>query len=165
MGWPGPRDADERRVPLMLLREVLNGQSGRLFEALRNRRSLCYNTGVLSTAGFGQGMLLGYVLTAPDTADEARVQLVQEIGALRDAVVPGDEFERARSQLLGTMLIGTQGNAARTARAGRARIYGRPADDLERVVAGIGACTPDQVRDAAAALVLPDARFEVVLGP
>ena len=54
------------------MKEVLNGQSGRLFESLRNRRSLCYNTGTLSTSGFGQGMFVGYVLTAPESAAEAR---------------------------------------------------------------------------------------------
>ncbi|MFN2370710.1 MAG: M16 family metallopeptidase, partial [Candidatus Krumholzibacteriia bacterium] len=165
VGWPGPRDADDRRVPLMLLREVLNGQSGRLFEALRNRCSLCYNTGLASTSGFGQGMLLGYVLTAPDTAQQAGELLVQQIGALRDEPVPAAEFARARTQLLGSLLIGTQGNAARTARAARARAYGRPTDDLEQVVAAIASCTPTQVQEAAAALVMPEARFEVLLGP
>ncbi len=60
----------------MLLKEVLNGQSGRLFETLRNRQSLCYNTGVMSTAGFGQGLFMGYVLTAPDTEIQARDALV-----------------------------------------------------------------------------------------
>lgn len=165
VGWPGPRDTDDRRVPLMLLRELLNGQSGRLFEALRNRRSLCYNTGLASTAGFGQGMLLGYVLTAPETADEARDQLVQVITALLDAPVPAAEFARARATLLGSLLIGTPGNAARAARAARARVYDRPTDDLERVVGMIGACTPAQVQEAAAAFVRPGSRCEVLLGP
>ena len=50
VAWPGPMDTETDRVPLMLLKEVLNGQSGRLFETLRNRQSLCYNTGTMSTA-------------------------------------------------------------------------------------------------------------------
>jgi hypothetical protein len=36
---------------------------------------------------------------------------------------------------------------------------------MELVIDAITACTPDAVREAARALVLPDARFEVVLGP
>ncbi len=164
-GWPGPIDPDEQRIPLMLLRELLNGQSGRLFEALRNRRSLCYNSGLLSTAGFGQGMLMGYVLTAPETAAEAAAALAREVADLTDAPVGDVEFARARSRLLGGLLIGVQGNAAQAARASRSFLYGRSPGDLEEVVAGVETCTPADVRDAAAAFITPEARFEVVLGP
>jgi len=165
VGWPGPHSANERRVPLMLMREALNGQSGRLFEALRNRRSLCYNTGILGTAGFGQGMLAAYVLTAPDTADAARDALVAEVSRLADTPVGADEFTRVRDRLLGNLLIAVQANAARAARAARARIYARGPDDLQDLVAAIRACTPDEVLEAAATYVSPTARYDVVLGP
>jgi zinc protease len=163
--WPGPRSTDEERVPLMLLRELLNGQSGRLFEQLRNRRSLCYNTGILGTAGFGQGMLVGYVLTAPETAAEARDALVAELAGMAVAPAGGAEFERARKQLLGNLRISSQSNGARVGRTLRDRVYGRGANDLESLVAAVGACTPADVVRAAAAFIDPDRRFEVTLGP
>ena len=90
--WPGPATPDEDRVPLLLLKEILNGQSGRLFEHLRNRNSLCYNTGAINTAGFGQGMFLGYVLTAPESQQEALEALVQVLRSAADDPARGGEI-------------------------------------------------------------------------
>jgi predicted Zn-dependent peptidase len=149
----------------MMLKEVLNGQSGRLFESLRNRRSLCYNTGTLSTAGFGQGMFMGYVMTAPETEDQAREALVAELGGIASDLVGTEEFERARAKMLGNLLIGSQSNGSRVGRALRDRIYGRDANDLDDLVEKIAACSPGEVRETAARLIVPDRRFEVTLGP
>ena len=165
VAWPGPRTPAENRVPLVMMKEVLNGQSGRLFESLRNRRSLCYNTGTLSTAGFGQGMFMGYVLTAPDTEEAARDALVAELQGLTETLVPADEFERARAKLLGNLLIGAQSNGARVGRSLRDRVYGRDPNDLVQLLEAVTACTAEQVRLVAETMIDPDNRFEVTLGP
>ncbi|MCB1185009.1 insulinase family protein [bacterium] len=163
--WPGAADPDTDRIPHILLRHVLNGQSGRLFESLRNRQSLCYNTGTVGTSGFGQGFFLGYVLTAPDTMEQARDALVREIRALADAVVPAVEFERVRAELLGNILIGVQSNMARLVKAGRDRIYGRDANNVDEVIAAVRACPAVAVRDLAGRLFTDECRWEVFLGP
>jgi zinc protease len=165
VAWPGPRSPAENRVPLMLLKEVLNGQSGRLFESLRNQRSLCYNTGTLSTSGFGQGMFMGYVMTAPDSEAAAREALVAELRGMCETPVQPAEFERARAKLLGNLLIGAQSNGSRVGRTLRDRVYGRSPNDLELLVAAIAGCTAAEVQDVAAALIEPERRFEVTLGP
>ncbi len=165
VAWPGPRTPAENRVPVIMLKEVLNGQSGRLFESLRNRRSLCYNTGTLSTAGFAQGMFMGYVLTAPDTEDAAREALVAELQNLAETLVPTEEFERARAKLLGNLLIGAQSNGARVGRSLRDRVYGRDPNDLVQLLEAVAACTAEQVRLVAETMIDPDNRFEVTLGP
>jgi zinc protease len=165
VAWPGPIDTTVDRVPLILLKEILNGQSGRLFETLRNRQSLCYNTGVMSTAGFGQGLFMGYVLTAPDTAEKARAALVQEVLGLGASPVGEVEFERARAELLGHMLISSQSNASRVSRAARDRIYGRGPDNLSELIEQVMACTAAEVQDVAGRMFSADDRYEVQLGP
>jgi zinc protease len=165
LGWPGPLTDGDDRVPLMLLRQVLNGQSGRLFEQLRNRRSLCYNAGIAGSSGFGQGLLIGYVLTAPESADQARTALRDELTALAGDLVPTDELERARVELAGGILIGGQSNAARVSRAQRDVMYGRPADDLAFLVDQVNACTREELRTAAARYLHADRYGEVTLGP
>ncbi len=165
VAWPGPHTPAENRIPLMMLKEVLNGQSGRLFESLRNQRSLCYNTGTLNTAGFGQGMFMGYVMTAPDTENAAREALVRELEGLTETLVPVEEFERARAKLLGNLLIGAQSNGARVGRSLRDRVYGRNPNDLDLVLESVAACSAAEVRKVAEVLIDPANRFEVTLGP
>jgi predicted Zn-dependent peptidase len=147
------------------MKEVLTGQSGRLFESLRNRRSLCYNTGVLSTAGFGQGMFVGYVLTAPETAEQARDAMLAELALIGREAAGDEEFERARNKLVGNLLISSQANSARVRRTLRDRIYGRDADDLIDLVEKIRACGRDEITAVAARLLDADNRYEVFFGP
>lgn len=165
LGWPGPLGDGDDRVPLMLLRQVLNGQSGRLFEQLRNRRSLCYSAGIAGSSGFGQGLMVGYVLTAPESADQARTALRDELTALAGSLVSTEEMERARAELAGGLLIGGQSNASRVSRAQRDVMYGRPADDLAHLVEQVNACTRQEVRAAAACYLHVDRHAEVTLGP
>ncbi|MBK9473894.1 MAG: insulinase family protein [bacterium] len=165
LGWPGPFADSDDRVPLMLLRQVLNGQSGRLFERLRNRRSLCYNAGVVGTSGFGQGVLVGYVLTAPETADQARDALRQEMISLAESPVPAEEWERARSELAGGLVIGSQSNASRVSRAQRDIMYGRGTEELSDLVAQVRACTAAELLDAAARYLHADLGVDVTIGP
>lgn len=164
-GWPGPRHPDENLAPRLVLKEVLNGQSGRLFEELRNKRSLCYNTGVMTTAGFGQGMMLGYVLTAPESEQEARTAMLAELSRITVEPVGAVELEMARAKLIGNLLIGHQSNSAMVARAARNRVYGREAEDLVRLVAEIRAVSAGDVTTLAGELITPDRRCEVVVSP
>ncbi len=163
--WPGPMNVDQDRIGLMMFKEILNGQAGRLFEYLRNQNSLCYNTGTLSTAGYGQGMFLSYVLTAPDTETDAREAMLKVLGEMTIKEVESQEFEMARAQLLGNLLIGSQSNSARVSRTARDRLFGRSTDDLAAVVTSIEQCTPEMVLDVARKYITPEQRFEVVIGP
>ena len=165
LGWPGPRTPDQMRPARMLLKEVLNGQSGRLFEELRNRRSLCYNTGLMTTAGFGQGMVLAYVLTAPESEAEARTTLLTELARIVSEPVDEREIDRARAKLRGNLAISLQSNFSRASRALRNRIYGREADDLPALLEALDQVQPADIREAAAAWLDPDRRCEVVVSP
>jgi zinc protease len=165
VGWPGPMTPDADRVPLMMMKEILNGQAGRLFESLRNRRSLCYNTGTLSTAGFGQGMFLGYVLTSPETENDARGAMLEELALMTSELVDSQEFERARAKLVGNLLISAQSNSARVIRAGQDLLFDRDANDLPRLVDLIRACGPEDVRAVARALITPEQHYQVTIGP
>ncbi|MFH1843131.1 MAG: pitrilysin family protein [bacterium] len=163
--WPGPPDPNRDRAALMLFKELMNGQSGRLFEALRNRQSLCYNTGLLSTAGFGQGMLAGYVLTDPANASLALASLQEELVRMTESAVPGEEFERARAKLIGNLLISTQANSARVARCAFDTLYQRGPGGLTTLLAQIRDLKPRDIQQAAAQFIDAENRFEVVLGP
>jgi zinc protease len=165
VGWPGVTNPNTHRPEILMLKEVLNGQAGRLFEALRNQRSLCYNTGTLSTAGFGQGMFLGYVLTSPESENEARQALVEELIRMTAQSVPDPEFNRARAKLIGNILVSSQSNSAKVVRASQDLLFGRDPNGLPQLVEGIRNCTPEDVRRMAQDLFTAHDRYEVTIGP
>ncbi|MBU8871119.1 MAG: insulinase family protein [Gemmatimonadales bacterium] len=165
VAWPGPATPNEDRVPLMLLKEILNGQSGRLFDSLRNKQSLCYNTGTMSTAGFGQGMFLGYVLTAPESEQQALGALIEVLQGLAAGPAELAEFERARAKLLGNLLISSQANSARVSRTDRDFIHGRGTNNLDKLLRHIETCQPEEVQTVAEKIFGREGRFQVILGP
>ncbi|MBA4377192.1 MAG: hypothetical protein C0395_00770 [Gemmatimonas sp.] len=164
-GWRGPLDPNTDRAALALLQSLLNGQSGRLFEALRNRRSLCYTTGMQAARGFAPGMLVGYVLTDPSTEAAAAAALVEELRRVAAEPAAAAEFARARARLLGNLLISRQSNAARASRCGADVLYGRAPNNIAHHLKEIRALTPRRVRDAAARYLGADDHWETVLGP
>jgi len=163
--WRGPTGPNEDRPTLALLHQLLNGQSGRLFESLRNRRSLCYATGIQSARGFAPGMIVGYVLTDPATEDEAGASLVAELRRMSEEMVPAPEFERARSQLVGNLLIARQSNSTRASRCAADVLYGRPPDGLPAFLAELRDLTPANIRETATRYLGRDEILSVVLGP
>ena len=163
--WHGPLTPNDDRASLALLQQLLNGQSGRLFESLRNQRSLCFATGLQSAQGFAPGMLVGYVLTDPATEDEAATAMISELRRIADKQVPDDEFARARSQLVGNMLISRQSNSARVSRCAADVLYGRPPNNLAHFLREIRALTPMRIRETAARYLGRDEVLSVVLGP
>jgi len=163
--WRGPVGPNEDRAALALLQQLLNGQSGRLFESLRNRRSLCYATGIQSARGFAPGMLVSYVLTDPATEDEAGAALVEELRRVAADAAPAAEFERARSQLVGNLLIARQSNSARASRCAADVLYGRPPNGMPEFLAEIRTLTPADVRETAARYLGREEVLSVALGP
>ena len=165
MAWPGPESPNHLRPELALLRSLLNGQSGRLFESLRNRRSLCYASGLQTAVGFGTGMLVGYVMTDPEQEKEAGEAMAVELLAMAETAAPAAEFERARARLIGNYLISRQSGAARVGACAQDLVYGRGPNDTAHHLEDLRAVTPDQVRDTAALLFGAGGRHEVTVGP
>ena len=112
-----------------------------------------------------EGMFLAYVLTAPDSEEDARQALLDELAGMTAADAPQEEFERARQKLLGNLLISAQSNSARVVRAGQDIMFGRGPNNLPRLVEAIRQCTPEQVRTLAGQLISPDSRYDVSIGP
>lgn len=163
--WRGPDGPNSDRAALALLQTLLNGQSGRLFAELRNRRSLCYASGMMVARGLAPGMLAGYVLTSPEKEAEAADALAREIQAMAAAPAPAEEFERARARLVGTLLISLQSNNARVSRCAADVLYGRAPNNLAYYLDEIRRLTPEAVAATAARYLARDDRHEIIVGP
>jgi len=163
--WRIPQGPNEDRAALALLQKLLNGQSGRLFESLRNRRSLCYATGVQVVRGFGPGLVVGYVLTSPETETEAGAALAEELEKVAASPAGAEEFDRARRQLVGNLLISQQSNSSRVSRCATDVLYGRAPNNLAYYLDEIESLDPERVRATAETYLGGGNRYEVTVGP
>ncbi|MEJ2666359.1 MAG: pitrilysin family protein [Deinococcales bacterium] len=140
---PPPGDADVYTYDLAL--HVLSGSMGaRLFTEVREKRGLVYSVGASYRALHGFGYTMGYAGTTPERADETLRVLLAEIRRLSEGV-EADEFERARTGTLSSVVMQGESSSARASRLasdallqGRARTLGEirravEAVDLEKL--------------------------------
>jgi zinc protease len=119
------RDPD--RFALEVMRSVLSGMGGRLFEELRDKQSLAYSVGMYLETGVDPGAVVFYIATEADKVDRALAGIRVQIDRVRNEPVPAADLERAKNQIVG-------GDASR-----RQRLSGVSQDMAYNELYGLGA--------------------------
>ena len=101
MAFPGIPFAHPDRPAVLVLCALLGGMGGRLFEALRERRSLAYTVAVIPWLQRHAGAVVTYIATSPDRESVAREQMLTELARLVNDGLNRKEFEGARAFLIG----------------------------------------------------------------
>jgi zinc protease len=140
MAFPGPSRRDPDHVVAQVWAAVASGLGGRLFEALRDRRSLAYTVVATAWEKARAGALLTYIATSPDREEEARSEMLKELDRFTREPVTESELKQATSYLAGQAEVSRQSGSA---------IAG---EILEAWIAGTGL----------ADMADPSARFRVV---
>jgi len=162
LAFPAVPHRSEDRFPLQVTAALLSGLAGRLFEELRDRRSLAYTVTAMPWLVRSGGAMLCYIATSPEREDEAREAILAELGRLQTDPPTAAELERARNYAAGVVEIGMQSAAAVAARVLDAWVYGEverwaeTADRLRRV-------TLDDVLRVAQATFETERRAEYVV--
>jgi zinc protease len=108
MVFPGPARTDPSRFAAEVWASVAGGLGGRLFEALRGRRSLAYTVTASSWQRLGAGALRTYIATSPEREEEAREQMLAELGRFRRDGITEAELTRAVNYLTGQEAVNRQ---------------------------------------------------------
>ncbi|WP_419948512.1 M16 family metallopeptidase [Candidatus Palauibacter sp.] len=126
------------------------GMSSRLFQRIREERGLAYS--VYSFHGFFSraGHVGAFVGTRPETAEEAREALLEELDRLAREGLTKAELDDTRSQLTGQFLISLESPAARMNRLAGIALHGHRYRTLDEVAARIDAVDRTQCLEAAA---------------
>ena len=160
---PGLDVHDPRRDALRLASTVLGeGMSSRLFQEVREVRGLAYTVYSFVDAYTDAGLVGAYLGTTPARVHEALDVLRDQLVRLPDTVT-SPEVERARSALMGGMVLGVEDPGSRMFRLGHLATTGRELLTVDDVIARIEAVTLDEVRDAASLFAAP--RALAVVGP
>jgi len=163
MAFPGPPRRDQDHAAAEVWAAVASGLGGRMFEALRDRRSLAYTVMASSWQKGRAGALLTYIATSPQREDEARAAMLEELDRFTREPVSRAELLQATSYLAGQADVSRQSASALAGEILEAWLIGNGLGDLENPAAAFRAVTEDDILRMAERYLRPSARAEGVV--
>jgi predicted Zn-dependent peptidase len=164
-GFRGPARGDDRRYAMAVLHTILGGgMSSRLFQEVRERRSLAYSVNAFRSTYSDSGVFGVHAGCAPDKLDQTR-EVIDAV--LREAAASGlddAEVKAAKNQVKGQMVLDLEDPGMRLMRLGTRALFGEKIIGLTEGLAKVDAVRADEVC-ALAAEVLTSPSVEVVVGP
>lgn len=150
---------------LMLLESVLSGQSGLLFNKLRDEQSLGYTVTAFYRSLPKAGFMAFYIGTTPRNLDVARQGFSGIIKDIKTDLLPADLLAKGLNRMEGSYYRGRQSLGARADEAASERLLGQPQDFQKRLLEKAAKVTPEQLREVARKFLLVDNMYEVTLLP
>jgi zinc protease len=142
---------------------VASGLGGRLFEALRDRRSLAYTVMASAWQKARGGALLTYIATSPEREEEAREQMLLELERFAEEPVGEAELRQAVSYLAGQAEVSRQNAAAVAGEMLEGWMGAGSLEDMADPGAPFRAVTAEDVQRLAASSLDPARRAEGVV--
>jgi zinc protease len=163
MAFPGPSRRDPDHVAAQVWAAVASGLGGRLFEALRDKRSLAYTVMASAWDKARAGALLTYIATSPEREDEARQAMLTELDRFARERVSDTELRQATSYLSGQAEVSRQSGSAIAGEILEAWIAGAGLEELADPGAPYRAVTAEDVHRLASRYLDPARRVEGVV--
>ena len=163
MAFPGPSRRSPDHAAAQVWGAVASGLGGRLFEALRDRRSLAYTVVATAWQKARGGALLTYIATSPEREEEARAEMLVELERFTREPVAEAELRQAVNYLAGQAQVARQSGAAVAGEILDAWICGAGLEELDDPAAPYRAVTADDVRRVAATSLDPTRKAEGVI--
>jgi zinc protease len=163
MAFPGPARRDPERFAADVWASVASGLGGRLFDALRDQRSLAYTVLASGWQKGRAGALVTYIATGPEREEEARAAMLEELQRFADEPVSARELTQAVSYLAGQAEVRRQSAAAVAGEMLEAWVVGTGLAELEDPAAPYRAVTAEQVQALARRSLVPGRRAEGVV--
>jgi zinc protease len=152
MVFRGPNRRAPERHAAEVWAAVASGLGGRMFEALRERRSLAYTVMASSWQKGRAGALVSYIATSPEREPEARAAMLEELERFAREPVSPEELYQAVSYLAGQAEVRRQHASAVAGEMLEAWLIGTGLEELEDPAAAYLAVTAEQVQAVAASL-------------
>ncbi|MDZ4259299.1 MAG: pitrilysin family protein [Gemmatimonadales bacterium] len=152
MLFPGPSRRDPARFAAEVWGAIAGGLGGRLFDALRDHRSLAYSVVAAPWQRRRAGALLTYIATAPERLEEARQAMIEELAGFRNAPPTNDELTRAVGMLVGQTELARQTAGAVAGEIADAWLAGDGLAELDDPTGGYRRVTAREVQEVAAGL-------------
>jgi zinc protease len=163
MAFPGIPRRHPDRAAAQVWAAVASGLGGRLFEALRDRRSLAYTVVASAWVKARAGALVTYIATSPEREEEAREEMLRELDRFTREPVADTELRQAVNYLAGQAEVSRQTGSAVAAEILEAWVAGTGLGELADPAAAFRAVTTDDVLRVARGSLDPSRRVEGVV--
>lgn len=163
MLFPGPGRTDSRHHAAEVWGAVASGLGGRLFDALREQRSLAYTVLAFAWPRLRAGALGAYIATAPEREGEAREAMLAELARFASEPVSPKELEGAIGYLAGQARVQRQSAGHFLSEIVDAWLLGRGLEELEDPGAPYRRVTAEAVWEVARDSLRPERRAEGVV--
>ncbi len=163
MQFPGPTRLSPLRFAAEVWAAYAGGLGGRLFEALRDQRSLAYTVAAWPWQRRRVGALVTYIATTPEREAEAREAMLEELAAFRSAPPGANEVGRAARYLAGQAEVSRQRAASVLGEVLDAWLEGEGLTELVDPMAPYLAVTARDVAEVTERYLDPTARAEGVV--
>ena len=151
IGTRGYSIADERRLPLALLVNILGGPSANslLNILLREKHGLSYNVEATYTPYSDTGIVGIYFSSDHDNAQQCVDLIMEEIERLRREPITPRRLSIAKRQFVAQMAISMESNEGYMLGAGKSFLLYKDIDTLEEAYKKVMAITAEQIRSVA----------------
>jgi len=163
MIFPGPARRDRSRFAAEVWAAVASGLGGRMFEALRDRRSLAYTVLASSWQRGRAGALVTYIATSPEREEEARTAMLEQLDIFAREPVTDEERLQAINYLAGQAELARQSAGALAAEILEAWLIGNGLEDLQDPAGAFRAVSAEDVLRVARQNLDPSRRAEGVV--
>ncbi|HEX6329577.1 MAG TPA: pitrilysin family protein [Jiangellaceae bacterium] len=165
LAMPGLSRTDERRFALGVLNAALGGgMSSRLFQEIREKRSLAYSVYSYASQFADAGLMGVYVGCQPKKVDQVLELCRESLSDVATHGITAEELARGKGQLRGGLVLGLEDTGSRMGRLAKAELVYEDLQSVDDLLSIIDAVTLDDVREVAKS-VLAAAPALAVVGP
>ena len=166
LGAPGIANSDPRRFAASILDAVLGGSaSSRLFQEIREKRGMAYSIYTFASQFSDTGQIGIYLGTREDNLADALAITAEQIADVAGGGLTRREFERAKENIKGRVLLSMESASAHMNRLGRALVSDTEILSLDDIMAEVDAVEADAVCELAAVLLAPERLSVAGIGP
>jgi predicted Zn-dependent peptidase len=166
LGTRGISATDPKRFAFVLLNVILGGNmSSRLFQEIRERRSLAYSVYSFITSHIDTGMTGVYVGVAPQRSHEVIEAILKEMRALKNTPVTPSELSAAQEYMKGNFLLASESTDNQMVRLAQSEIHFGHQIPLETIIENIEAVSADDIIALASSLFQTEKLALSMLGP
>ncbi len=163
IGFEGCGASDHNRHALAFLQEYASDMAGPLFGRIREELGLAYQVGATQFMGYDSGLFSFYLATSPESAEQAREEMLKEIAKIAEHGIPADAFERVRATALSGLAIQQQSLAATARVTALDLLFGHAADSHRQLDGIYSELQPTEVAKVAEEVLSKEPVIAMVL--